>query len=230
MICLSNWFITLCLWLYCAPTEIFCMLCSIYLAHFLWPHSLARSSGVCPLQSLPSSLAPTSISNFKHWTWPSEAAWWTGVMPSLLALNKSKIKQNHFYYQIYPVSDGYLQKIPVKRRGKFPKPPQNWTNSILYLTQKKKKCMRGIYFFGPWLCAENSNNLCKGNLFSRKQMRDVRTFLSLQNMILSNHGINKTKLTQMHWPFYLTGTLNNQVLSFLSGCLYTGELPSSQLY
>ena len=153
MICLSNWFITLCLWLYCAPTEIFCMLCSIYLAHFLWPHSLARSSGVCPLQSLPSSLAPTSISNFKHWTWPSEAAWWTGVMPSLLALNKSKIKQNHFYYQIYPVKWWLFAKNTGKEERQI-----SWATSELnkfnfIFNPKKKKMHEGnIFFWSLTLC------------------------------------------------------------------------------
>ena len=31
-------------------------------------------------------------------------------------------KCNTYYIQIYPISEGYLRKIPVERRGKYPEP------------------------------------------------------------------------------------------------------------
>ena len=35
----------------------------------------------------------------------------------------SKVSGGTVYYiQIYPVSEGYLRKIPVERRGKYPEP------------------------------------------------------------------------------------------------------------
>jgi len=40
------------------------------------------------------------------------------------------------YIEIYPVSQGYLRKIPVERRGKFPEPPQG---------QGKFPCPRNRY-------------------------------------------------------------------------------------
>ena len=57
-----------------------------YLATLRWPQSLARSRGECPLTSCTSILAPSSISSFRHCTWPSLAAWCTGVTKSSLVL------------------------------------------------------------------------------------------------------------------------------------------------
>jgi hypothetical protein len=44
-----------------------------------------------------------------------------GVIWGLLCLHSNTIKSS-YYIQIYPVSECYLRKIPVERRGKYPEP------------------------------------------------------------------------------------------------------------
>ena len=64
------------------------------------------------------------------------------------------------YIQIYPVSEGYLRKTPVERRGKYPEPlqrrgtfdcPRNWYFSQITLTNR-------IYLFnsGEYLTASKT--------------------------------------------------------------------------
>ena len=55
-------------------------------AQALWPHTRAMNIGVCPLASIASILAPYLMSSCKHFTCPSLAAWWTGVIPAFVGL------------------------------------------------------------------------------------------------------------------------------------------------
>ena len=58
------------------------------------------------------------------------------------------------YIQIYPVSEGYLRKIPVERRGKYPE-PLTLTNRIYlfnsaeYLTASKTVACKQVQKFKP---------------------------------------------------------------------------------
>lgn len=55
-------------------------------AHTLCAHTRAIKIGVCPLMSMVSILAPHFISSWRHFTCPSLAAWWTGVIPVFVCL------------------------------------------------------------------------------------------------------------------------------------------------
>ena len=79
-------------------------------------------------------------------------------------------KYNTYYIQIYPISEGYLRKIPVKRRGKYPEPLRRGTfdcprnryfsqitltnriylfNSAEYLTASKRVACKQVQNFRP---------------------------------------------------------------------------------
>ena len=59
-----------------------------------------------------------------------------------------------YYIQIYPVSEGYLRKIPVERRGKYPEPLTLTIriylfNSAEYLTASKTVACKQVQNFRP---------------------------------------------------------------------------------
>jgi hypothetical protein len=66
------------------------------------------------------------------------------------------------FMQVYPVSEGYLRKIPVERRGKYPDCPRNLYfsqitltnriylfNSAEYLTASKTVACKQVQNFRP---------------------------------------------------------------------------------
>jgi hypothetical protein len=80
----------------------------------------------------------------------------------------SSTKQTSYFIQIYPVSEGYLRKIPVERRGKYPERrgtfdcPRNryfsqitltnriyLFNSVEYLTANKTVACKQVQNFRP---------------------------------------------------------------------------------
>jgi hypothetical protein len=68
--------------------------------------------------------------------------------------NQSKGSMIIYYIQIYPVSEGYLRKIPVERRGKYPEPLTLTIriylfNSAEYLTASKTVACKQVQNFRP---------------------------------------------------------------------------------
>ena len=70
---------------YCCLSKYHCWLAKMR-AHSLWPHTRAKDIGVWPFPSTALIVAPDLINSCRHLTWPSLAAWCTGVIPALVGL------------------------------------------------------------------------------------------------------------------------------------------------